>query len=260
MSYTAPYFVFLHAARASGATVTVSPAANASFPAFYAYDGRSQSLFKFGSSSSAAYFQVDRGAAGLEAVDLLVIPSGHNLGAQTVTVKSSTTGAYAGEEVTIASFTSAAGLIQQALTSSTARYLRVGFGGTGTWELGEVWLGRKRQPSQGLGNAWRLALQPNYQRVQFDSGVTGGNQIGPSRTTFYAPFSPISGSDYTILKDLRDAVKDGQRFWMQVPDSSIPLTLFELVTPMTFQQINTVPGNATGPVYTTILDAIEAIG
>lgn len=261
MAYVAPWFMFLHAGRAAGVSgVSCSPSANASFPLYYAFDGRAQSLFKFGSSGAGSYIQIDRGAAGLEAIDYLIIPSGHNLGAQTVTVKAATDAGIT-TSVTTDTFTSAAGLITQAVTSTTKRYLRVTFAGTGTWELPELWLGRKRQPSQGVGIGWRIGLQPNYQRVRFDSGVTGGNQIGPALYVFYLPFSPISAADYAILSELRDAAQpSGERFWLQGPDGSIGPKLVELATPMTFQQINAVPAGSLGPIYSTAIDAAEAIG
>lgn len=260
MSYVSPYFVLLHAARAAGAVVSVSPAENASFPAYYAYDGRGQSLFKFGSSSGAATFTVDRGAAGLEAVDVLVIPSGHNLGVQTVTVTSDDNSGFT-TPTTLATFSSAAGLINQALTSSTERYLRVAFGGTGTWELPEVWLGRKRQPVLGPAPTWTRGRQANYQRVQFDSGVTGGNQIGPARWTYSLSWHPLSGTDLAIFTDLEAAATpSGERFWLMTPDSDVGLLLVELAAPMRWQQDHPNPGGVTGPSWTVTLDVIEAIG
>lgn len=241
--------------------MSVSPAENASFPAYYAYDGRAQSLFKFGSSSSSATFTIDRGAGTLEAVDRLVIPSGHNLGSQSVTITSDDNAGFA-TPTTLASFTSAAGLINQALTSSTERYLRVAFGGTGTWELPEVWIGRVRTPAVGPRPEWTRARQPNYQRVQFDSGVTAGSQIGPMRWAYAFAWTALAGTDLAIFSDLEAAVSSaGERLWMMTPDSDVGLLLMELSEPMQWRQDHPVPGNAvTGPTWTVALKVIEAIG
>ncbi len=94
MSYVAPIFYFLHAARAPGASVTLSPAAATDFPVYYSYDGRTRHLFKYGSSTANATYTVDRGAAGLEAVDTLIIAAGHNLAGSTIGVSSDDNSAF----------------------------------------------------------------------------------------------------------------------------------------------------------------------
>jgi len=261
LAYVSPYFVFLHAARAAAATITVSPAEAAAFPAYYAYDGRAQSLFKYGSSGAGSTFKIDRGAGTLEAVDVLVIPSGHNLGEQTVTVVSDNDGAY-GSPTTLATFTSEAVLINQALASSTERYLRITFAGTGTWELPEVWFGKKRQPTLGPQPSWTRGQQPNYQRVQFDSGVTGGNQAGPTRWVYGLSWSGLSGTDLAVFTELEASVMpDGSRFYFMPPDGDVGLLLCECISPFRWQEDHPVPRNAvTGPTYTLAFDLIEAIG
>ena len=125
MAYVPPYFVFLHAGRLAGdAAITMSPAAVTDFPKFYTIDGRAQSLAKHGSVGAATWV-CDRGAGTLEAIDTLIIPAGHNLGAQTVTVHSDTEGTFATPTL-LKSFTSAAGQIMQTFTApSTERWVQV---------------------------------------------------------------------------------------------------------------------------------------
>lgn len=258
-----PYFVWLHAGRAAGdASVTMSPAASASMPKYRSLDGFGQSLAQHGSSSGAAYWQVDRGAGTLEAVDRLLIPAGHNLGAQTVTVKASATGAFAGEETTLASFTSAAGLVEQAVTSSAARYLRVGFGATGQWEYGEVWLGRKRTPSAAVvcDPAWKRPPIANVSVQRFPSGVQGSVLLGPDQRTLGMTLRWVSGADATLVEDMIAACGGAKApLWVAGPDDAVPTTLMWLAAVSAWEQDSSVP-QATGPTYTVQLELTEALG
>lgn len=263
MAARMPYFVWSHAGRAAGdASVTMSPAASSTMPKYRSLDGFGQSLAQHGSSSASAYWQVDRGAGTLEAVDRLLIPSGHNLGAQTVAVKASATGAYAGEETTLASFTSAAGLIEQAVTSSTARYLRVSFGGTGQWEYGEMWLGRTRTPSSAVvvDPGWKRPPLSNVTVQRFPTGVQGSVVNGPDQRTLGMTLRWVAGSDLTLFEDLATACGAAKApFWVGGPDDATPTMLAWLSAISAWEQDSEVP-QATGPTYTVQLELVEALG
>lgn len=263
MAYRQPYFIFLHAARTAGLSgVSSSPAAHADFPIHYAIDGRGQSLFKFASSGANSTFTINRGTAGLTAVDTLLIPSGHNLGAQTVTVKASATGAYGGEETEIGSFTSAAGLIEETLTSSTAQYQRITFEGTGQWELPEVWLGQKRTPASGPSMRWVRRRYPNIDGYEAASGVTGKSQQGLTRRGYSLAWERITGADVALFNDFFSEIADGLKtFYFAGPDDSDPTMLCELLAsgPIDLSQDRR---NATvdGPRYSYRAELIEALG
>ncbi len=265
MAFRMPSFIFLHAGAAAGvAAITMSPAAAAGFPAYRSIDFRGQSLAKHGSSSSSAYWQVDRGAGTLEAIDRLVIPSGHNLGAQTVTVKASATGSFGGEETTLHSFTSAAGLIVEALTSSTARYIRVGFGGTGTWEYGEIWLGRIRTPTSAcaLEHGWEWPKRSNVDAITFPSGATGSTVLGPDLQTGRLPFKwAQSAVDAVLFRELQAAAGGFKRPIVVLgPDDTLP-TIIAFVSGdlEPFRQDSPNPVG-TGPTYSLTVNLREHIG
>lgn len=258
-----PYFVLLHAGMSAGlSSISMSPAAATSYPLHATIDGRAQSLARHGSSSSSAYWQVDRGAGTLEAVDLLWIPSGHNLGSQTVTVKASATGAFAGEETTLASFTSAAGQIEQTLTSSTARYVRVGFGGSGTWEYGELWLGRKRTPSVAhLTPSWAWPKRANVETVSLPSGVIAATIRGPDLQAGSLEFRWAAGDDLTLFRDMQSIAGGGKRpILVGAPDDAMPtIVAFVANDVEPFAQDSSIP-QGTGPTYTVKVELVEAIG
>lgn len=257
-----PYFVWSHAGRAAGdASVAMSPAASASLPKYRSLDGFGQSLAQHGSSSAAAYWQVDRGAGTLEAVDRLLIPSGHNLGAQTVTVASDDNAGFT-TPTTLASFTSAAGLIEQALTSSTERYLRVSFGGTGQWEYGEIWLGRTRTPSSAVvvDPGWKRPPLSNVTVQRFPTGVQGSVVNGPDQRTLGMTLRWVAGPDLTLCEDLATACGAAKApLWVGAPDDAVPTTLMWLSAISAWEQDSDVP-QATGPTYTVQLELIEALG
>jgi len=261
VAYVPPYFVFLHAGRLAGdAAITMSPAAVTDFPKFYTIDGRAQSLAKHGSVGAATWV-CDRGAGTLEAIDTLIIPAGHNLGAQTVTVHSDTEGTFATPTL-LKSFTSAAGQIMQTFTSpSTERWVRVSFTATGSaWEYGELWLGRKREPAKGPIAAWPRARVPNVKLLTFDSGVTGSVVLGPSRLTYTLSWQHLSGTDLAIFNELDVACTPScDRFYFQPPDDISALTLMEFGTPMKWAQDAPDP-RYMGATYSVTLDMIEVLG
>lgn len=257
-----PYFVWSHAGRSAGdASVTMSPAASSAMPKYRSLDGFGQSLAQHGSSSGAAYWQVDRGTGTLEAVDRLLIPSGHNLGAQTVTVASDDNSGFT-TPTTLASFTSAAGLIEQSLTSSTERYLRVSFGGTGQWEYGEMWLGRTRTPSSAVvvDPAWKRAPLSNVTVQRFPTGVQGSVVNGPDQRTLGMTLRWVAGADATLVEDMIAACGGAKSpLWVAGPDDAVPTTLMWLAAVSAWEQDSSVP-QATGPTYTVQLELTEALG
>lgn len=240
MTAIAAFFVIGHAARiAENAAMT--PAAAAGFPAYYLHDGGASHIAKFGSSGANSRIDIDRGAGTLATLDRLVIPAGHNLGAQTVTVYGSATGAFAGEQTTLHTFSSAAGLVNAILaTPSAHRYLRTVFAGTGTWELGELWLGRTVTFAQGNASAWSDPFQPNLLNYVFDSGVTASNELGPAvrRLSFaWDGLGVRDQGDIALMEEVLADINYGQHtFWFQAPESTEPLRLVRLDQPYSRSQ------------------------
>lgn len=261
MSAIAPFFVIDHAAR-TAESASMTPAAATGFEAYYLRDGGAAHLAKFGSSGANSRIDVNRGAGTLSTLDRLVIPSGHNLGAQTVNVYGSATGAFAGEEVTLHTFTSAAGLLNEVLTTPSAhRYLRVVFAGTGQWQLGELWIGRTVTLTQGQSSAWSDPYAPNLLYYVFDSGVTGAVELGPAVRALDFSWSGVGVRDQNDITRMEGVLSDIQygllTFWFQAPDSVEPLRLVRLAQPYDRTQALRNPRLAGIIAYNYTLQMIE---
>ena len=257
-----PYFVWSHVGRTAGdAAITMIPAASDSFPKYRSIDGFGQSLAKH-ASAIAATWVCDRGAAGLEAVTRIFIPSGHNLGAQSVVVASDDNGSFT-SPTTLATITTAAGLVEAALTSSTERYLRVSIPGSGSaWEYGEMWLGRLRTPSSAVRvePGWELPPIQNTTVQRFPSGVQGSVVNGGDQRTLKMTLSWVAGTDLTLFQDLAAACGGAKSpLWVGAPDDAVPTTLMWLTAISAWRQDSEFP-QATGPTYTVQLELVEALG
>jgi len=261
MAYRAPFFYFLHAGRTAGvANVASNPAAATGFPLHYSIDGRGQSLFKFASSGAGSTYTVDRTAGGLEAVDALLIPSGHNLGSQTITVESDDNSGFS-SATTLYNSTVAAGLIEKTLTSSTERYLRITFGGTGQWELGEVMFSRKRTTSSYVIADWSIPKASNVNVTRWPSGVIGATALGPDLQRGTLTFRWVSGSDRTMFDELQAACGNFKApVYVALPDDTLATTLMLIDGDLNEWKQDSVNPQGTGPTYTISMDLIEAVG
>lgn len=260
MSYRAPALCFLHALRkAGGSAVTVSSEA-AGFPKARLLDNRTASLFKFAAAAANLYVQVDRGATTPEAIDRLLIPSGHNLSGASVAVLASATGAFAGEESSLASWTAGAGLIDQALTSSTARYIRFRIATSGQWEIGEIVFTRTRTPSRGPEPRWTVDVFPNQVQTRMRSGEVYGLVIGPEATAYRIRLFGVSSADKLIFDELWAEVGAHSPFYFVPPDTADPVLWARLRTGLSREQDHANPNGSDGPTYVYAVELEEALG
>jgi len=226
-----PRFVFLHAARAAGlASVTCSAASVAGFPIVRLLDGRANALAKFASGAGVTW-TVNRGAAGLEAVDRLLIPAGHNLaGATSIEVTSDDSSGFTTPTTLLAAVAVAAGQIDKALAPSTEQYLRMTAAGTGAWELGELWLGRTRAPTAGVFDPhWHDPTLPSLVRHEFPSGESAVLELGDPKHTWRIEHSWLAGADLAVYAELAAAIGYGRDvFYLDPPDDAEPARLVEL--------------------------------
>ena len=186
MAWRSPRFGILHAARDAGAAgVTGANAFSTTQTKDHLLDDRAGTLTTFAATASDHYIQVDRGAAGLEAIDRLWIPLGHNFSGWDVQLASSTTGAFAGEETqrinhaTTYTVGGAGGLSVPAtqldftFTSSDDRYWRMDWPNEVTINpaLGELLLTRTRSTVRGPEPGWSDNIEANVQTTALASGV-----------------------------------------------------------------------------------------
>lgn len=216
MSWRNPRYAFLHAGRDAGAAaLTPSPAADADFPVDFLVDDRAGSLFKFGSSSSSAQVDLDRGAAGLEALDRLLIPSGHNLGGNTITLEADDNAGFSSPTTLLNAVAVSAGLIDQAFASNTERYLRLSIGGTGTWEIPEWVLTRTRTTTRGPEPGWEDYHEHNTLEFTKESGSIASLSLGPDRRVFAYRYRDVKDSDdLAVFSELIAAVGTARPFYL----------------------------------------------
>jgi hypothetical protein len=137
----------------------------------------------FNASEADHYVQIDRGAEGLEAIDRLYIPSGHNFAGADIRVRS----AIADDMITgvttqLAAVAAPAGALDFDLTSTTKRYVRLDWpNDTGTWEFGELILTRTRTTTDGPLQGWRDFQQHNRVEFEKESGATATLALGADR-------------------------------------------------------------------------------
>lgn len=236
MSYARPRFAWLHVladAAVGGGSIDLSAAAHADYPAERLWDYRPNRLMRFNAAATSFWVEVDRGAAGLEAVDRLVIPAGHNLGATTLEVFESTTGAFGGEEVSLGSVAApGADVIDLALDSSSARYLRLVVTGSSlVYEFGELYLTRQRQPaSRGFDPGY--SDLPVAQTVEEDtpSGIVAV-AFGPPRDQIEAEINRLDGADLTLFDELKAHALRRLGVWYWRHDTaSVPIFATPTVT------------------------------
>jgi hypothetical protein len=147
-------------------------AEDAAYPLYRLYDRRIGRLFKASGASDLAVL-VDQGASGAQAVDRLLIPSGHNLSGMALSLEHSSDGS--SWTPAVAAWTGASGLIDKPFTSVASRYWRFKVTGPASPpELAELfltstdrWEGtapRPSAPAEDLMNAEAAATASGHDR------------------------------------------------------------------------------------------------
>ena len=222
MAWRNPRYAFQHAARDAGlSAITPTPVEDADFPADYLIDDRAGSLFKFDSSSASAKIEIDRGAGTLEAVDRILIPTGHNLGTMDIIVEDDDNSGFTSPATLLASTTVAAGWIDEAMTSGNQRYLRIRIIGTGTWEIPELIFTRTRTLTRGPEPRWPDLKRSNTLTFEKESGAAALLSLGPDRRVFEFTYRNVDDGDATLdlalLLALIDSVGTDRPFIVDPP-------------------------------------------
>lgn len=222
MAFRSIRFLILHAARAAGVSgLSASHTIATANPLYLLIDDLRGVSCKFSASGSGRHFQIDRGAAGLEAIDRLIIPAGHNLSGQTVTVKSDTTTAFAPGTTRGTSGTLTSAQVDFALTPYTDRYTRVEISGTGTWEVPELVLTRTRTPTAGIAGEYQDDDLPNVVPVVTRSGTVATLVRGEAGRVWRVEWQLVDGSvDKALFLEVLAAQAAGLVLYIDPPDDS----------------------------------------
>ena len=262
MAFRLPRYSFLHALRAAGSSaLTVSVAEVTGFPKVRLLDGMHQPLAKFVSGAGVT-FTLDRGAAGLEVIDRLILPAGHNLaGATTIAVTSDDNSGFTTPTTMLAAVAVAAGQIDKNLTGSTERYVRLTVAGTGAWELPELWFTRYRvftDTQNALDPKWADQYVPSLVRANFPSGVTATLELGDPKRAFEFTHRKLSGADLAIYDELAAAIRYGRdAFWIDPPDDTELPVCMECAAVPTRTQDHPIP--VSGTTYTYDVSWIQSL-
>jgi len=213
MGYRNPRFSWLHALADAGYTnVSYNGSLAANSEEHYLFDYRVSSLFIWSSAATDRWIKLDRTAAGLEIIDRMVIPAGHNLDGAAFKLQHSTTGAYGGEE-TDALDTSFSGTGVQSFDTfsgggSTNRYWRLIISTSGAWEIPQLYLTRTRttgSTGRGPDPGWSQRPRSVGVRRQLPTRSVG-SIFSPNRLAVSLTHNKLEGAELTLFEDLFEGV------------------------------------------------------
>lgn len=258
MAYQNPTLMFLHAGRDAGASaITVTDEASG-FPKARLIDDRQKALFKFNTSAANHTIDIDRGAEGLEGIDRLLIPTGHNLSGATVTIQADTVSNFA-TPTALGSGAVPAGLILFGFGTNTERYLRVKIETSGQWELGEVIWTHTRAVTLGVVHRFSDRPEPNFAETTLKGAETFRQIDGPTQRRIVLEWARVSGSDLAIFDDLVSTTQAGAlKFWIDGPDDSLPIVQVRAADGIPRTNDSPIPlSEITERISLDLLEAIE---
>ena len=262
MAYRNPRFYFHHALRSAGVAALGGSAFATANPRAYVHDS---GLGRNGTYNAAAvnqYVKADRGAsyATLPQPDRLIIPSGHNLGTNTLEVRHHTSDPPDGVTGTLVygPTAQAAGLRVLTLTAITNRYLSITVPASGAWSFPELWLSVLRTTTRGPDPEWKDSKAANQSEAQMRSGETYRLELGPERRYFEFTYRALSGADLTVFTDMRTETRNGLfPLWVDPPDDGETAILMQIIDGLEFEQDFPVPAN--GAQYQLTLRLLEVL-
>ena len=213
-------------------TVTVSPAADSSYPAYRLYDRHIGRSFKFGSVVNPSTIKIDQGATGSTEIDTIIIPNGHNLDGLTLTLEYSENNS----DWTQADQWSQSGTgnIQRTFTAATKRYWRLSVASPSSApSLYELFLTKSYTWERNPEELDRINFPEfNVVRVQDAGGRPRFIELGEAREYREYSLYKISGDHRTAIVALNNSWAGKNPFWMKDVDGS--LIYGELVSKLQF--------------------------
>jgi hypothetical protein len=219
MTWQSFQYAFLHAARDAGAAAITDNSHGwlTANPKDFLIDDRAGSLATFDSSESDHWIEVDRGTGTLEAIDRLIIPSGHNLAGATLTVTSGASSPPGTTRLTAAAV--AAGMIDEAVTSNNDRYVRIAFTVTsGAWAIPQLIYTRTRTTTRGPEPGWVDMLRHNTLDFTKESGSVASLALGADRRYFELTYRlVVLAADLLVFSDLLSTCGTSKPFYIDEP-------------------------------------------
>ncbi len=243
-------FSHLHAARDAG-SAAISTGTSFETSKDFLIDDRGGSLCRLGATSANQYIQIDRGAAGLNEIDRLYIPVGHNLNGCTIRLESSASVGM-GSPTTMLAATAVVTTtaLAYSLTSSTQRYVRLTFQTSGTkWAIGELVLGHIRTPNRGPDAGWTDDYSYPVQIFEKRTGARPAAQFGPRRRVFEFTFRRVTTTELVYFLTLLGVVGITRPFLFDPPFDHEPTLWVSLVDSYRMVLDSKVPEVYTYPHY-----------
>lgn len=215
-------YAFLHAARDAGAANLFAFSSRADgHPLAFAIDDRAGSYVTFAAASASQYIQMDRGAAGLEAIERLIIPAGHNLDGVEVRVRSATdVGITAGVTLLVDSVTMDAGIVDEDFdASSTQQYVRIDFPNDNFKpQITQLVYTRTRTTTRGPEQGWVDMLRHNTLDFPMESRAIASLSLGADQRFFELAYRDVRDSaDLAVFSELLAEVGTSRPFWVDEP-------------------------------------------
>lgn len=231
MAYANPAFGFLHAGRDAGVSgLSSTNAIHADFPLAFLIDDRGGDNLKFNAAAVDHALVVNRGAAGLDAIDRLYIPSGHTFAGGNITVEADDAADFVGSTTILASTAVPAGAFDQALTETQLQYLRLNCptSPSTAWELPELRFTNKREITIGPAPDWVDYYISNAEFFPKPSGVRAtlvtGPQLRHMEFTYEGAGFPTAADNTTLLAFIQ-AVGTTVPFLFWTPFDTLPVMM-----------------------------------
>lgn len=212
-------YAFLHAARDAGASAITDNSHGwlTANPKDFLIDDRAGSLATFDSSESDHWIQVNRGSAGLEAIDRLIVPAGHNFAGADVRVRSSSVSDFSSDISTHLNTAAAAGLFDPTWSiSTTKQYLRMDWpSDSGAWAIPQLIYTRTRTTTRGPEQGWGDMLLHNTLDFQKESGSIASLSLGADRRLFELVYRDVVlAADLLVFSDLLETCGTSKPFYL----------------------------------------------
>ncbi len=265
MAWRDPIFCFENLLRAA-ASLTPTPAEDASYPVTRCYDDLLVPQFTHTSSGLNPQVSVDRGAGveGSTPDRIILGPNWDHDAGVTLQVHEDNNSGYSSPTLLL---TEVLGSLDETAplalpfdsSSSDERYIRWRMTGTCTPAYREVWLTQDRVLTAGPDPSYSKYPIANLSEVETMSGTTWRVQRGASREFMQYTFNAVDETDIAIFDDLDTETSSGlYPFWFFPPDSNLAPIFVELVEDVQREQASAVP-KGTGELWNVTITMRERI-
>jgi hypothetical protein len=241
VTYSNPAFGIIHALRETGAANITSNNAITNTEITYLLDSRVGELFTFDGSAANHYIDINRGA-GPDAIDRMVVPSGHNWTGTIDLLADSVATFDSPATILLDDQAVSAGVLDISFASNSDQYIRLLWNGTGTWATPEFWLTKRRTMIAGPVWPWVDAWKYNVLDFPKPSGDIATLEQGTKQRFFGMSWEAVfETADISVFDDLFANAGRAKPYLFWPPYGEDPLIVKMTVDPDREAGV-TVPG------------------